>query len=221
MTGGLVFDPVPHRYTLDGAAVPSVTGILAASGLIDFSSIPLPILDAARERGTIVHQAIHFLNEGDLDVEQFGVDFPAYAGYVDAWRSFCAQQSFVAVLNEHRIASRRHQVAGTLDCLGLLDGAAVLLDFATGRPADVAKDLQTAAYYGIALEWSEVDEDLSAFFLAHRVVKRYAVALRRDGTFRLEPYNDPTDYRKFLILVEAQRIVAAHRGECAALSEAV
>lgn len=213
---GLTFDAGPHVYTLDGVVVPSVTGILQASGLIDFTGIPASILEVAKRRGSIVHEAVHFFNEGDLDVEQFEIDFPDYVGYLDGWRSFRAQRHFVPVLNECRIASRRHQVAGTLDCLGELDGEAVLLDYATGNPADVSKDYQCAAYLGIALEWAdelEGDVRLTEFFMRHELVRRYAVALKKTGTFALHPYGDPADFRKFLTLVEARRIVTARRGQ--------
>jgi hypothetical protein len=209
----LTFDHDAHRYALEGVVVPSVTQILKASGLIDFSGIPTGILNAALERGSRVHEAIHFFSEGDLDVDQFRADFPDYVGYLEGWLSFCDQRHFVPVLNEHRVASPRHLIAGTLDCLGLLDGQAVLLDFATGRPSDVAKDLQTAAYHALATEWAAEDPALAAFLEAHPVVKRYAVALRKDGTFRLEGYTDPRDFRQFLTLLEAQRIVSARRGE--------
>jgi hypothetical protein len=209
----LTFDHAAHRYALEGVVVPSVTQILKASGLIDFSGIPVGILNAALERGTVVHEAIHFFNDGDLDLDQFREDFPAYVGYVDAWIAFCEQRHFEPVLNEHRVASPRHQVAGTLDSLGLLDGQAVLLDFATGRAVDVCKWLQTAAYEGLAREWAHDDPALAAFFAAHPFLKRYAVELRRDGTFQLQAYTSPGDYREFLTLVAAQQIVAKYRGE--------
>jgi len=209
----LTFDREQHAYTLDGAPVPSVTQILQASGLIDFSGIPTYVLEAAKERGTVVHQAIHYYNERDLDVGQFCRDFPTYAGYVQAWITFCDRRAFQPVLCEHRVASRRHQVAGTLDCLGLLDGRPVILDFATGRPQDVAKDLQLAAYLGLALEWQSEDLALADFLRPRSTVSRYAVALRKDGTFALEPYTAPTDYRRFLTLVEAQQIVASYKGQ--------
>lgn len=209
----LVFEPIEHRYELDGVAVPSVTGILKASGLINFDGVPPFILEAALKRGTTVHQAIHFYNERDLDVEEFDRFFPDYAPYLHAWISFCDQRRFLPVLNEHRVASRRYEVAGTADCFGVLDGAGVLLDFATGKPQDVSKDLQTAAYLAIALEWQEDDPALGLFFAKYPVVRRYAVALRRDATFRLEGYADPSDFRKFVTLVEARRIVSARLGE--------
>jgi hypothetical protein len=214
---GLTFEPLAHRYTLDGVVVPSVTGVLQRSGLIDFSSIPPTVLEAARVRGTVVHTALHFINDGDLDIEQFYVDFAQYAGYVQAWVAFCAQRNFVPVLNEHRIASRRHQVAGTLDCLGTLDGVGVLLDFATGRAVDAAKNLQTAAYHGLALEWAREDPPLAEFFAQHPFSKRYAVELRKDATFTLEAYTEASDFREFLTLRSALAIVEKYRGAPAAV----
>ncbi len=212
---GLTFDPAGHVYTLDGVQVPSVTGILKACGLIDFSRIPSHILDAARERGTVVHAAVHALNDRDLDISRFVADFPEYAGYLKAWQSFLTQRNFVPVLNEHRVASCRYQLAGTIDCLGWLDGAAVLLDFATGRPHDVAKNLQTSAYQALAAEWArDGDIELQRFLgQSNGALRRFAVSLRRDGSFRLEGYADHSDFRKFRTLREAQQIVDEHRGE--------
>jgi hypothetical protein len=219
MMTGLTFDATIHRYTLDGIVCPSVTGILQRSGLVDFSGLPAGVMDEARRRGTTVHQAIHFYNEGDLDYAQFQIDFPDYRGYLDGWLTFCAQRSYVSIVNECRVASRRHLVTGTLDTLGELDGGAVLLDYATGNPADVSKDYQTAAYLGLALEWAEEpdsDPRLAPFFAEHELVRRYAVALKKDGGFSLHPYTDPADFRKFLALAAADKIVRARRGELVA-----
>lgn len=209
---GLTFDSGPHHYHLDGVRVPSVTGVLHRSGLIDFSRIPPAVLHEAQVRGTIVHSAVHYVNEGDLAADDFAADFPLYVGYLDGWRSFCAQRRYVPLLNEHIVASRRYQLAGTVDSIGVLDGEAVLLDFSTGRPQDAAKDLQTAAYLALAREWAaEGDALLADYFAAHAVVRRYAVALRRDGTFRVEPYTNVADFRQFMALLQAQQIVDARR----------
>jgi hypothetical protein len=213
----LTFFAPDHIYELDGVRVPSVTGVLQRAGLIDFSHVPPSILAAALDRGTKVHAAIHFWNERDLDVAAFDRQFPECAPYLHGWIAFTEQRRFVPVLNECRVASRRHQVAGTLDCLGTLDGTAVLLDFKTGRPDDVAADLQTAAYHALAAEWAEEDDALAAFFADHPVVRRFAVQLRKDATFRIEAYADPRDFRDFLTLVAAQQIVTRRgRSEVAA-----
>jgi hypothetical protein len=209
---GLTFEPLEHVYRLDGRPVwRSVTGVLKAAGLIDFSAIPGPILDAARVRGTTVHQAIAYHNEGDLAVDHFRAAFPDYWPYVAAWLHFREARRFTPVLAEYRVASRRYDLAGTIDCLGILDGHAAILDFATGDPADVAKDLQTSGYLVLAREWAEEDPVLAAFVSAHPAIRRYGVALRNDETFAVSPYSDPADTRAFLTLVEAQRIVHARK----------
>jgi hypothetical protein len=204
----LHFFAADHTYELDGVRVPSVTGILHRAGLINFDNVPPSILAAALERGRVVHQAIHFWNERDLDLDDFNRQFPECAPYLAGWITFTEQRRFVPVINERRIASRRHQVAGTLDCLGTLDGTAVLIDFKTGRPQDVAADLQTAGYLALATEWAEDDAEIAGFLAAHPVVRRYAVQLRKDATFRVEPYVSPLDFREFFTLVTAQQIVA-------------
>lgn len=150
----LKFDPVLHRYTLDDVLLPSVTQILNASGAIDFSEIPQPVLLAARDRGSAVHRACHFVNEDDLDIDGFRIEFPEYWPYLSAWIDFRRESGF--------------ELATSFEQLGAL---------------------------------------------SH--IKRYAVQLRRDGTYRVEPYNGVTDYSDFLTLLRAQEIVARQRGRSA------
>jgi len=207
----LEFFPDTHEYKLDGAFVPSVTGILRASGVVDFSGVRPDVLESARVRGVVVHQAIHYVNERDLDVDQFCRDYPDYAGYLRAWLAFVSQRNFLPVFCEYRVASARYRIAGTIDCLGILDGAGALIDFATGNPADAAKDLQTAAYHGIAHDYAQHDRRLGDF-LSRYVVRRYAVALSRDGSFSVEAYRDPSDWRTFLTLLSAEQIRTNRRG---------
>jgi len=75
----------------------------------------------------------------------------------------------------------------------------------------VVKNLQTAGYLGLAMEAQMEDRRLQRFFNSYPVVKRAAVALHRDGTFDIETYDEPTDYREFLALVSAFWVVAKHR----------
>jgi PD-(D/E)XK nuclease superfamily len=168
----------------------------------------------ALERGRRVHEAVHFYNERDLDDVAFAHDFPQYAGYLDAWIHFCQRRHFVPILNEHRVGSRRHQLAGTIDCLGILDGKRVLLDFKTGNPADVAADLQTAAYHALALEWCQEDDadPRLAEFLAQKTgLARYSVQLCKDATFHVEAHEHPGDYSEFMVGVKWFHICARRK----------
>lgn len=42
-------------------------------------------------------------------------------------------------------------------------------------------------------------------------IKRYSIRLRKDGTYRVDPYIGANDFRDFLTLLQAQEIVARHR----------
>jgi hypothetical protein len=211
---GLTFDPAGHRYVLDGRQEISVTGVLKWAGLIRLGGIPENVLERARRRGSDVHELVHYRNEGDLDVES--VD-DAYRGYLDAWDRFCREASFRPVLSERRLASRRHRVCGTLDAIGTLDGVGALVDAKTGSPDDVAADLQTAAYEGLAREWAALGEDRELATLLGSSpfirIQRVAVQLRRDGTFSVEVYRNPVDWTHFVNLVSAYHIAEARGAE--------
>ncbi len=166
----LTFEPEAHRYTLHRGAtarreeeaeailLPSVTGVLQASGLIDFSRIPPTILRDARDRGGAVHQAVHYFNEGDLDVESFRADFPAYAPYLDAWLRFRQDSGFE-----------------------------------------------------LATSWEALGD------LSH--LKRYAIRLKKDGTYAVEAYTKSRDYREFLTLLCALQIRSARKGTWIEMAE--
>lgn len=211
----LTFEPTAHAYTLDGAPVRSVTQLLALVGLgFDVNAVPPSILDTARVRGTVVHQAVHYWNDRDLDVDTFEHDFPAYAGYLRSWIRPFESGRLQTVLCEHRVAHTSPNFAGTFDWLGTFDGDAALLDFATGDPTDAAKHLQTAAYVLAARQWAQQDDQsvLRAFLEQHLYVARYAVRLRADGGYPLlTAYDNPRDYTNFLTLAKAVAVVDAER----------
>lgn len=214
----LHFDPVLHEYTLDGVRVPSVTQTLQASGLIDFSHVPERIIQAAKDRGTAVHRACHYWLEHDLDVLQFQKEFPSYAGYLESLIALFEVKHLVTVACELRVASYRYQFGGTLDWIGLFDGDGAILDWATGAPDDVSKDLQTAAYELAARECMAEDDRLRDFFQNRcRKLTRIAVRLSKSGALpRLERYTDPRHHSEFVALVTARRIVEQRKGESAA-----
>lgn len=209
---GLSFDPAGHRYLLDGQPTISVTGVLKWAGLIRLGGIPEAVLERARQRGSDVHALVQFDNDGDLHEESID---DAYRGYVEAWRRFKRELSVEILLSEHRVASRRHRVCGTLDCLAILNGMGAVIDVKTGDPDDVAADLQTAAYVALAREWEHDDAPLAQQLAlpAFRYIARHAVRLRADGTFTVETYPDPTDFSKFQTLAAAYHIAEARGAE--------
>lgn len=211
----ITFDRASHRYTLDGQDVPSNTQVLKYMGLVRLDGIPGFILERARQRGSDVHELLHYYNEGDLDWST--VD-PEYVGYLEAWQRFLGERAFQLRLCEYRVASRRHRVAGTLDCLGVLDGQGALIDFKTGDPDDVSADLQTAGYVLMAYETAEWDARLAAVLAEFRTLRRHAVRLRKHGEFQVETYDIPKDFTDFIALVSAWH-VARSRGAMPELDE--
>src|ERR1700752_2641687 len=93
------FTELGHRYEFDGRAIPSVTQVLALSGITDVSKIPPHILERAATLGTAAHVACELLDQDDLDIDS--VD-PQITGYVLAYQKFRAERGFVPDLIEHR-----------------------------------------------------------------------------------------------------------------------
>lgn len=176
----LTFDNARHEYRLDGAVIPGVTRLLWH--LHSFAGVSREVLDAASERGTAVHIACQLWDEDNLDgasVDQ------AIAGYVEAWKQFTRDFS----PNWRHIETRGFhptlRYAGTVDRAGVIDGRMTVLDIKTGAPHPVW-GIQTAAY---------------AQMLGMPSARRATVKLNDDGTYRLRPWNDPTDWPAFCSLV--------------------
>lgn len=199
----LLFNAAAHEYFLDGPQVPSTTQVLRDAGLIRLDGIPHFVLEAARQRGSAVHALVHYLNEDDLDWSS--VD-DRYRPYLEAWVRFRDERRLRVLLCEHRIASRRHRVAGTLDLLCEIDGDGWILDYKTGDPEDVAADLQTGAYLGQAMEWASEDPRLADVLARHARWRRGAVRLLKTGSFRATEYTDARDYSRFQTLAAAWHI---------------
>lgn len=181
MSDRLTFDAASHTYYLDGMGVPSVTQILRAMGLIDFSGVPDYYLLAARDRGSKVHRMLHYYDDGDLD--EGGLD-PALAPYLTAYRRFRADSGFTPDLIEHPVYSETWKYAGTLDRTGQMNGRPTLIDFKSGG-LDKWVALQTAAYAD-CLEGCYV---------------RCGLQLRRDGTYRLHQFSDHKDRQIWMAAV--------------------
>jgi hypothetical protein len=197
----LTFDPTSHVYHIYGVRVPSVTGVLKQTGYINLAGIPSDVLEEARARGGRVHAALHYLLENDLDIST--VD-EADRGYLESAEQYLAKHVHRVMRAEFRVWSERHGCAGTLDMIAIHDdGCLSIDDFKTGDPADVAADLQTAAYLGFLLELCGKDSDLHSDLSRHaRGVARMgrrSIRLYRDGRPAKEtPYTDHRDYVRFI-----------------------
>lgn len=184
-TLGLTFDEATHTYALDGRVLPSVTTVLKDNGLSDdFAAVDAATLERARQRGTAVHAALHYLDEGTLD--EATVD-PVVAPYVEAWQRFVADRGVLITAMEQRFADAVYGFAGTVDRIAVVDGLVTLLDIKTGSVTGA--NYQTAAYVHLA---------------GLTRPARWAVQLHpeRRIPYTVHPYGDPRDWRIFRAALE-------------------
>lgn len=171
----VVFDEVAHEYRVRGERVPSVTGILKEVGLIDTQWLD----EAAMLRGTHVHQACEFDDQGDLD--EASLD-PAILPYVQAWRRCRAEMGFKILANERRVFHEPMRYCGTLDRIVELRGRQVIIDLKTG--ATQRWHALQVALYALAMRW---EEPLTVY-------DRASVCLTNEGTYKFNEHKDRTDF---------------------------
>lgn len=178
LPSGLSFDPVEHRYWLDGRPVPSVTQVLAGAGLVDWTYCN----DYARERGSLVHKAVAIELRGGLDWSSVPEEFHPY---ISAELQAIEDLGAEVVDSERLLVSKLHGCAGTLDRVVRVNGDLWLWDLKTG-PVVPAYALQTAAYADMYQEET-----------AQRIKRRYGLRANSDGTYELIPFTDRQDIVNF------------------------
>ncbi len=187
----LTFDAPTHTYRWNGAVVPSVTQCL--DRLHSFAGVPFEVLEAAKERGTFVHDMTVAYDHGDLDEARMPMEF---VGYLTAWKKFLAAYEPNWQRVERMGYSKLHRFAGTEDRRGtfgrVYPGATFGLDVKTSAQAHRVWGLQLAAYRQIVVE-----ED----GLAHCLDRRATVQLHPDGRYTFLEWNDPNDWPVFQSLL--------------------
>ena len=147
------FTAESHTYTAGGQVFPSVTGILRDTGLIDTQWFD----ELSRDRGSFVHLATQFYDEGTLDAETLDERIKPYLrGYIQfrADSGFeplpiLDQVSDEEVLAEGRRFQNQYRYAGTIDRIGILkSGRKAVLDIKSGALHATTR-LQLAAYQGL------------------------------------------------------------------------
>lgn len=183
----LTFEPTEHVYHFDGVRVPSVTQVLEP--LIDYDRVPFRILEHAAQRGTAVHLATEFYDDGDLDEESID---PEILPYVEAWRRFREESGFTVERSEVRVYSPRHGYAGTVDAIGYMRGRRIMVEKKTTAQLHPATAIQVSAYYRAFNE---------SALPGKRVRSACSVWLRRDGTYRFDAYDPHDHWAAFLALL--------------------
>jgi hypothetical protein len=184
----VTFKESTHTYAIDGIEVVSVTQALEEAGLVDFSVVNREVLKRAQSFGEAVHQACHLDDLGILDIDT--VDKPVKP-FLDAYRKFRKEMKFIIQASEEVVASEKYMYAGTLDKRGVLNGKMAIVDLKTGQMYKTTA-LQTAGYQEAYNEGKSRKEQIKT---------RWAVQLKKDGSYALDEYTDSTDRTVFLACV--------------------
>ena len=175
----VVFDKKTHSYTLGSLKLPSVTGILWRTGLIDKKWFT----DYAAERGTFVHEACTLLDQGKLIEESLD---EALKPYLESYKSFKRLEMFDWDLIEIPRANEKMGFAGTPDRVQL-SKIPVILDIKSG----------------VKLDWH--GEQLAGYALLINMpfAKRYSLYLNKNGKIpKLVEYKDHRDMDNFMFALE-------------------
>jgi hypothetical protein len=176
----LEFDRAAHRYVLGGKEVPSVTTVLQSLEMFD--GIPFHILDAARERGQFVHEAMALLVRGQLDWSSVDLSL---LPYIEGGKRFLDESGIVVIASELPMGCAKLRYAGTLDIYGELRNSECIIDFKATAAVPPTVGPQTAAY-----------DRLYQSKFGGKARKRYCVQLR-PGDYRIHPLTDPADWSVF------------------------
>jgi hypothetical protein len=125
------FDPVTHRYTVEGRIIPSVTQRITDAGLLGSAAKFYSPESAAR--GTAIHQACADRDHG-LDVAAFARG--EHGGYLTSYIKWCDAIQPIWTSIETPRYSAKYGTAGTADRVGTFhDGQPLVLDLKSGGRA--------------------------------------------------------------------------------------
>lgn len=181
----LQFDEAPHRYTFNGAPVPSVTQILRPITEHEYAGVDREVMARAAALGRAVHKLIELDIAATLDEDSIT---DALQPYLVQWRQFRDQSGFHAHFSEQRMHSSKYGYAGTMDLFGALNRKFALIDLKRTVSVPRSAGPQTAAYLQMVRENSfDLPTNIDRFVL-HLTPERW----------RLVPLTDPNDLRVFL-----------------------
>lgn len=187
----IAFDEAAHEYRVQGAVVPHVTGIL--KDLTDYRHVDPEALERARQEGVAIHKMVELDVHDQLDIDSLPEWLhPRYS----AWRKFLADTGFVCEWSERRVYHPVYRYAGTLDLKGPMRQRRALIDLKRSFYGGRVIGLQLAAYANAA-----DCPDAS----------RYALQLRDNGEYRLEPFEDKNDFNVFLACLTRKRFLENNR----------
>jgi hypothetical protein len=162
------FDPDTHVYSVPGTYCLATSDVISLAGLSDYSAVPLANLDRARFRGHELHKAIHYYEEGDLDIEDVGGEIlPCFQRYLK-WKE---DTGFTPIPPFERAIVYEHldmYIGCHLDLRGYIPGKGLyVLDAKTSYPNSGAAKRQTWLRWRMQLQsYKEATQGDAEFWAA-------------------------------------------------------
>jgi hypothetical protein len=176
------FSTEPHQYLDEqNAWVPSCTQAIKLAGLSNFDGARQEDMDAAAERGTELHELVECYNrEGDYDPNWL---LPEIEGYFHGYLKFLGDTHFVpdpAWTETPIIATICGMKIGMkLDMFGSFGRDKAVVEVKAASSVQDSWAIQTAL------------QELGVYKSNHvGRVRRYALQLKKDGTYKLHSYTN-------------------------------
>ena len=176
-------------YQVRGQRVPSVTEVLELAGMTDYDQVEPGVLAKAADRGHAIAEWIELVARGHLRPDPTLAGDAELEPYLAAYLAWTEEVSFQPERVEEVVVCEALGFAGTFDATGtallprdgdgVLERVEVLVDWKAVAALQAQTALQTAGY---------------ALALGKPSIRRYALQLRKVGTYRFKRYDDPQDF---------------------------
>jgi hypothetical protein len=179
------FDQKSHIYHLNGKIIPSVTRILADTGIYDYKGVPPEVMEAARLFGQACHRLTELYDLETLDMVT--VNTPLIP-YLTAWQKFRADFKVVIYPSwiEKPICSYKYQFGTIPDRICSIGNKVTLVEVKSTATIQPAVGIQLAG------QEIAVEENYG------KVRQRIAVQLKSDGTYSIKEFKNPSDKSIFI-----------------------
>jgi hypothetical protein len=184
----LTFDEDAHIYRYRGKVVKSVTQILKEEGFMNSSYWG----ESSAEAGKFRHLACHLYDIGDLAEDNLDEDIRPY---LDAYVQFKSETGFTVSESEIPHYQSVWDYAGTPDKVGRFPNHTI----------DSIIDIKT----GLLQAWTALQSTAYELFF-NTPMRRYALELRGDATYRLTEYKDREDRNVWLAALKINRWKEMH-----------
>lgn len=198
------FDEATHLYTVEGHYCLSTSDIISLAGLSDYSSVPPGRLETARDRGTSLHKAVHYFEEGDLDFASLS---PEIQPYLRAYMKFRVEREFEPIAPQERAMVYQHEntdqmIGCTLDLRGTVGGKLYIVDPKCTYPNCGAAKKQTHIRWRMQLQsyWEATLTDEPFWETQAQAttegISKAILHLKKDATYELIefPVDDALDW---------------------------